>query len=525
MPTRCAAVRLEAFCRFRVKSFLQFLLFVLVITLALAGLYAWKTGQFDRAAGSAAAGPEHALPDVEPAIGRGAVRGLAALDEEFTRVAEAVIPSVVSITSRRAATADPREEWLRQLFGLPPSTRPESVPQGSGAIVSAEGHIVTNVHVIEGAKEIMVTTSDRQRYPAKLLGADASIDLAVLKIDAKGLRPLSFADSEKVRVGQLVFAVGNPFGLQETITQGIISARERLFSSEMAYNDFFQTDAAINPGNSGGPLVNIRGEIVGINNFIFSQSGGSQGIGFSIPANTVRRVLDQIIEHGRVLRPQLGVMLEEFNADLAVQLGLPDDRGALVGAVMPGSPAAEAGLQPGDVIRKFDGKDVRDFIDLRKRVAGAEIDKEVKVEVLRAGKTVEVPVVIRETPPRGQAAMLPAPQSGGVVPQPVPPSLSAPGLAPASGALAGVSVVALTPALIARHGLPENIEGVLVTEIARRSPARTRLQPGDAIEQINDTPVTGLEEYNAAVAALGPDEPAMLLLARGRVRSFEVVAP
>jgi serine protease Do len=441
-------------------------------------------------------------------------------------VAEAVIPSVVSITSRRGMASDPREELLRQFFGLPPSPRAESVPQGSGAIVSSEGHIVTNVHVIEGAEEIMVTTSDRRSFPAKLLGADASLDLAVLKIEAEGLRPLSFADSEKVRVGQLVFAVGNPFGLQETITQGIISARERLFSSETAFNDFFQTDAAINPGNSGGPLVNIRGEIVGINNFIFSQSGGSQGIGFSIPANTVRRVLDQILEHGRVLRPQLGVMLEELNAGVAGQLGLPDDRGALVGAVVPGSPAAAAGLQRGDVIRKFDGRDVRDLFDLRKKVAGAKIDQEVKVEVLRDGKSLVLPVMIRETPPRGRAGALPAPPSGGVVPQPLPPALPAPGQPTASGgALAGVSVVQLTPALIARHSLPQNIEGVLVGEVAPRSPAAARLRPGDAIEQINDTPVTNVEEFNAAVAALGPDEPAMLLLARGRVRSFEVLAP
>jgi serine protease Do len=509
-----------------VKSFLQFLLFVLVITLALAGLYAWKSGQFDRGASAPPAKQQHALPDVKPAIGRGAVPGLAALDEEFTRVAEAVIPSVVSITSRRGMASDPREELLRQFFGLPPSPRTESAPQGSGAIVSSDGHIVTNVHVIEGAEEIMVTTSDRQRFPAKLLGADASLDLAVLQIKAEGLRPLSFADSEKVRVGQMVFAVGNPFGLQETITQGIISARERLFSSETAFNDFFQTDAAINPGNSGGPLVNIRGEIVGINNFIFSQSGGSQGIGFSIPANTVRRVLDQILEHGRVLRPQLGVMLEELDAGVAGQLGLPDDRGALVGAVVPGSPAAVAGLQRGDVIRKFDGRDVRDLFDLRKKVAEAKIDQEVKVEVLRDGKSLVLPVMIRETPPRGRAGALPAPPSGGVVPQPLPPTLPAPGQQAASGgALAGVSVVQLTPALIARHSLPQNIEGVLVGEVAPRSPAAARLRPGDAIEQINDTPVTNVEEFNAAVAALGPDEPAMLLLARGRVRSFEVLAP
>ena len=508
------------------KSFLQFLLFVLVITLALAGLYAWKSGQFDRGAAAPAAKQEHALPDVKPAIGRGAVPGLAALDEEFTRVAEAVIPSVVSITSRRGMASDPREELLRQFFGLPPSPRRGSVPQGSGAIVSSDGHIVTNVHVIEGAEEIMVTTSDRQKFPAKLLGADASLDLAVLQIEAQGLRPLSFADSEKVRVGQLVFAVGNPFGLQETITQGIISARERLFSSETAFNDFFQTDAAINPGNSGGPLVNIRGEIVGINNFIFSQSGGSQGIGFSIPANTVRRVLDQILEHGRVLRPQLGVMLEELDAGVAGQLGLPDDRGALVGAVVPGSPAAAAGLQRGDVIRKFDGRDVRDLFDLRKKVAEAKLDREVKVEVLRDGQSVVLPVMIRETPPRGRAGALPSPPSGGVVPQPVPPAaLPAPAQPASGGALAGVSVVDLTPALLERHRLPENIAGVLVSEVAPRSPAAARLRPGDAIEQINDTPVTDVESFNAAVAALGADEPAMLLLARGRVRSFEVVAP
>jgi serine protease Do len=508
-----------------VKSFLQFLLFVLVITLALAGLYAWKSGQFERGGAAAPAKQEHALPDVKPAIGRGAVPGLAALDEEFTRVAEAVIPSVVSITSRRGASSDPREELLRQFFGLPPSSRTQSAPQGSGAIVSSQGHIVTNVHVIEDAEEIMVTTSDRQRFPAKLLGADASLDLAVLKIEAEGLRPLPFADSEKVRVGQVVFAVGNPFGLQETITQGIISARERLFFSETAFNDFFQTDAAINPGNSGGPLVNIRGEIVGINNFIFSQSGGSQGIGFSIPSNTVRRVLDQILQHGRVLRPQLGVMLEELNPEVASQLGLPDDRGALIGGVVPGSPAAEAGLQSGDVIRKFDGKEVRDLFDLRKKVAAAKVGNEVKVQVMRGGKAVDLPVVITETPPRGRMTGLPAPQGGAVVPQPLPPALPAPGRTIDGGALAGVSVVDLTPALIARHRLPENIEGVLVTEVTRRSPAAARLQPGDAIEQINDTPVTNREEFNAAAAALGADEPAMLLLARGRVRSFEVVAP
>jgi serine protease Do len=522
---RCAAGQLEADCTVSVKSFLQFLLFVLVITLALAGLYAWKSGHFDGTAEPAAARQEHALPDVKPAIGRGAVPGLAALDEEFTRLAEAVIPSVVSITSRRAAPSNPRDELLRQFFGLPPSARPEAVPQGSGAIVSSEGHIVTNVHVIEGADEILVSLSDSRRLAARLLGADPQTDLAVLKIEAEDLRPLSFADSEKVRVGQLVFAIGNPFGLQETITQGIISARERFFSSELS-NDFFQTDAAINPGNSGGPLVNIRGEIVGLNNFIFSQSGGSQGIGFSIPANTVRRVLDQILEHGRVLRPLLGVMLEQLNPAVAERLGLPDDRGALVGDVVAGSPAAEAGLRAGDLIRKFAGRDVLDFIDLRKRVANAEVDTEVELEVLRNGQTLQLPVTLREMPMRDRPMALPGPAPGAVVPQPLLPAPSLPAVPPArGGALAGVSVAEITPAAVARHRLPENVEGVLVREVAPNAPAAGRVQPGDAIEQVNDTPVTSPAEFAEAVAALPEGEPVMLLLSRGRVRSFEMVTP
>jgi len=495
------------------KSFLQFLLFVLAITLALAGLYAWKSGAFERAqmpSFASASADANATPLIRP----GSIPGLSALDEEFGRVAEAVVPSVVSITAPRGENVDPREEILRQFFGMGRSPRSEkTAAQGSGVIVSPEGHIVTNLHVIEGASEATVSLSDGRRFPAKLLGADPLSDIAVLKIDATGLRPLGFADSEKVRVGQLAFAVGNPFGLQESVTQGIISARERLFSSE-SVNEFFQTDAPINPGNSGGPLVNIRGEIVGINNFIFSQSGGSMGIGFAIPANTVQRVFDQILQHGRVLRPYFGVVLQPITPEMASHLGLADARGALVGAVLPDSPAAKAEVRPGDVIQKFDGRDIRDFHELRKRVAEAKIGAEVRVGVLRDGKALDLSVQIMELPEVNGTALVPPP-SGGVTPQPLPHG----------NALTGVSVREISPASIAQYHLPSGIEGVLVQAVAAGATAEVALRAGDVIEQINDTPITSMADFLRAAASLSPGDKAILLIARGPVRAFEVVGP
>jgi serine protease Do len=501
------------------KSFIQFLLFVLAITLALAGLYAWKSGQFDRGGASTPAGA-HALPSVKPALGAGSLPGLAELDAEFGRLAEAVIPSVVSITARRGTAVDPREEFLRQLFGMRRPMKPESSPQGSGAIVSSEGHVVTSLHVIAGASEVAVTLSDGQKAPAELLGYNETLDVAVLKINVEGLRPLAFADSEEVRVGQLVFAVGNPFGLQETITQGIISARERLFASE-SDKEFFQTDAPINPGNSGGPLVNIRGEIVGINNFIFSQSGGSQGIGFAIPANAVRRVVDDVLRPGGAARPMLGVVLRPLDDVLAARLGLPDSRGALVDAVGPDSPAAKAGIRAGDLIVKFNGREIRDFSELRRRVSQAKVGEDLPVEVLRDGKKVSLKVRLVEEPRAGRAA-LPAPPQGGLVPQPAP---TQPQGAAGANALSGLAVSGITPALVSRFNLPENIQGVLVDSVAPGSPAEGILQPGDAIEQVNDAAVASAADFETAVEALAPGERVIVLLSRGRVRSFAVVGP
>jgi len=495
------------------KSFLQFLLFVLIITLALAGLYAWKSGHVETSGSPAAASSPSALPPVGPALKSSRIPGLAGLDEELGRVAEAVIPSVVSMNVLKGAAVDPREALLMQYFGL--GRRPPTAETGSGAIVSAEGHIVTNVHVIDNASEVTVTLSDGQRVPGKVLGVDPLSDIAILQIDVKGLKPLAFADSEKVRVGQLVFAVGAPYGLQESVTMGIISARDRLISSETS-NEFFQTDAPINPGNSGGPLINIHGEIVAINNSIKTESGGSQGLAFSIPSNTVRRVLEQILQHGRVPRPYLGVVMLPLDANLARQLGLPHARGALVDAVFADSPAAAAGIRRGDFVIKFGGREIRGFSDLRKRVAETGINQKVVLDILREGQVVQVPVTIIE---QGQPVP-PASSSGAVAPQ--PPAGSA---APAGIALSGVTVEPLTPDLIARRRLPENISGVMVQSIAPGSPALGVLQAGDAIERINDTAISSPEDFAAAAGALAPGERAILLLARGRVRSFEVVGP
>lgn len=490
------------------KSFLQFLLFVLVITLVLAGLYAWKSGRFGQPVDQAQTG-QSVLPQVKAAVGTARIPGLAALDDELGRVAEAVIPSVVSISAVKNPAVDPREDLIRQYFGF--GRRPPVAETGSGVIVSEQGHIITNLHVIDGAAEVSVTLSDGQSLPGKVLGADPVSDVAILKVDASGLQPLALADSEKVRVGQLVFAVGAPYGLQESVTMGIISARDRLISSESS-NEFFQTDAPINPGNSGGPLVNIHGEVVAINNSIKSESGGNQGVAFSIPSNTAKRVLEQILEHGRVLRPYLGVVMLPLDAGTARQLGLPNERGAFIDAVFADSPAAAAGLRRGDFVVKFDGRDIRGYRDLRKRVSESSVGQKAELEVLREGKSVKVPVTIVE---QGQTA--PVPVAGSTM-QTAPPA------APA-GPLSGVTVRSIPPQVAVRLGLPDGVEGVLVQSITNGSPAAGILRPGDVIEQINDNPVTTPEEFAAVAGAIGPGQRAIALLSRGRVRSFEVVGP
>lgn len=371
-----------------------FLLFLCVLALAIGSLAFWKLihPEIPQAAvfvghrGPAQAGPTK--------ISAGTDSALAAMDEEITSLVDRAIPSVVSIIT---TAAPDREALLRQFFGIGRGKSAQVRNMGSGMIVSPEGYVVTNWHVVNGATQVTVQLSDGRTLEAKLAGADQRSDIAILKIEADGLTPIELGDSEQVKVGQTVFAVGNPFGLQETVTQGIISAKGRRTLSE-AENEFFQTSTTINPGNSGGPLIDIHGQVIGVNNFILSHSGGSEGIGFSIPSNVARRVFEDIVHHGRVIHPWFGVVMRPLTSTLAQQLGLSDTHGALVAATLANSPAERSGLHVGDVIVSFDGKPIRDGKDLRNRIAEAGVGVPATFVVLREGKELELKVVMEEEP-------------------------------------------------------------------------------------------------------------------------------
>jgi len=364
------------------RNLLRFLVFVAAAACAVGAVYFWKM-----------VAPSSPAQAPAPAVAAPAAPGrLAEMDREFTSLVANVLPSVVSINAIPPDAVDPRANLLQSLFGAGPENRPADL--GSGVIVSKDGYIVTNVHVIQNAGAVEVHLNDGRMLPAKFVGADRLADVAVLKIDGGDLQPLAFADSDEVHVGQMVIAVGNPLGLQESVTKGIISGKGRKRTSEDA-NEFFQTDAPINPGNSGGPLVDLNGRIVGLNNFIIQNTNG---LGFAIPSNTVRKVFDNIREFGHVIHPWFGVVMHPITPAVASQLGLPDTKGALIQATMDNAPAARAGLRPGDVILSYNGHPIADWKDLRKRVAETEPGHEVTVGVLREGRNLKIPVKIEKQP-------------------------------------------------------------------------------------------------------------------------------
>ncbi len=358
------------------RNLLTFLAFVALSAAVVGLLFLWKS-----------------TPVQAPALAPSARSLLEQTDEEFTSLVGRVLPSVVSINALPADAVDPRAALLRRLIGsAPEGGQPPDL--GSGAIVSGDGYIVTNWHVIAKAAAVEIHLNDGRTLPAKFVGADRMSDVAILKIEAAGLSPLEFGNSDEVRIGQMVIAVGNPFGLQETVTKGIVSGKGRRMMSEEA-NDFLQTDAPINPGNSGGPLVDRNGKIIAINNAVIRNT---DGIGFAIPANAVKRIFESIRDFGRVIRPWFGVSMMPLTPGMARELNLPDARGAFVQSIMAGSPAARAGLEPGDVIVSYNGRPVADWSDLRNRVVETEPGKLVVIGVLRAGKPLTLQATIEKQP-------------------------------------------------------------------------------------------------------------------------------
>lgn len=367
------------------------LLLLLVIGI-LAG-YAWW--RYDHRDGRYA--PEKFTPLVAPKLNLDDVKVLAAVDAEYTKLVQSVVPGVVSITSSRTVTQLAPLTIEDLIAGRQRAQRAKSTSLGSGAIVSKEGHILTNHHVIAGMTEIRVQLTDGRNLPAALIGSDPSTDIAVLRIDASSVEPLPLGDSDDLRVGQQVFAVGNPYGLEESVSRGILSAKGRQMASDSAV-EFLQHDAAVNQGNSGGPLLNVRGEIIGINSQIFSRTGGWQGISFAIPSNTARRILEGIVKRGRVVRGYLGVVMQEITPALARNFGLADASGAIITDVTPGSPAALSGLQAGDVVRTVGGKRIKGVQHLRQIIASTEIGSELEFGVIRNGAEVKSTAKIAEMP-------------------------------------------------------------------------------------------------------------------------------
>jgi len=391
---------------------------------------------------------------------------------------------------------------------------------GSGVIVTNEGHIITNNHVVTDRQgrpvdQIEVQLSDGQTKKARLVGADEQVDLAVLKIDEPGVKPLKLADSDMVQPGDFVLAIGNPLGFEETVTDGIISSKGRPNRSD-AFAGLLQTNAAINPGNSGGPLINIRGEVIGINTAIASTTGGSQGLGFAIPSNTVHMALESLLKQGRIIRGYLGIQTGPLQRGTSGS----DTGGVTVGEVLSGSPAEQAGLQPGDVIQKFDGHEVQNLRALRTLVAQAPLDKQVELQVIRDGKPLTVKTQIKEQPVDYESArVLPH----GNQPQPQGPQ-QPDDQETADSPLDSIHVGELTPEMARQLDLPPNVKGVLVTDVDPDS-GMAELQKGDVIEEINQQPVTSVSDFKKIAGSLDPNQPQVLSLCRHRARSFLVLRP
>ena len=430
----------------------------------------------------------------------------------FAPIVKTVLPDVVNISTSKVVKAS-REEQFEMPDGMPPffqqffgqqfgpdqqsgpnqgNRSPRQRDQredslGSGVIVSPDGYILTNNHVIEGATDVRVTLSDKRQLKAQVVGSDPKTDIAVLKVEGSGFPAITIGDSSKVQVGDYALAIGDPFGVGKTVTMGIISAMNRGNLGIEDYEDFIQTDAPINPGNSGGALVNDRGELVGINTAILSHgSGGNQGIGFAIPVNLARGVMNQILDHGKVNRAYLGIMVQDVTPGISKAMGLKDMKGVLVGDVTPSGPASNSGVQRGDVILEINGKPMEDTRELRMTVSMMDPNATAKLKLLRNGNPMDVTVKLGELPTDKEQAKTEEGSS--------------------DQALDGVTVENLTSQSARQLGLPATTTGVVVTDINPSSPlASTGLQRGDVIQEVNHQPVKNVAQLEEAVRKAGKD--------------------
>jgi Do/DeqQ family serine protease len=447
----------------------------------------------------------------------------AGTQNSYADVVARVSPSVVTVRSERRGRAGQQHPFMndpmfREFFGdrMPqgPQTPRREEGLGSGVIVTTDGYLLTNHHVVDGADEIRVELSDRRVLTAKIVGSDPPSDLAVLKIEATNLPALPLGDSDKVRVGDMALAVGNPLGIGQTVTAGIISAKERTTSGvgDGSFANFIQTDAPINRGNSGGALVNTNGELIGINSQILSPTGGSIGIGFAIPSNMAKGVMEQLIKGGKVRRGQLGVQIQEVTSDIAASLDLKEVRGVIIGAVTPGSAGERAGLKQGDVITAVNGAAVNDVNGLRNRIASTAPGTDVTLTVVREGREQQVRATLGEftqAAARGEGG--PEPGAGN-------------GAGESTGRL-GLRVQPLTPELASELQLQTGAQGVVVSEVDPDGPAADAgIQRGDVIVQVNRQPVRSSAGLNEAIGR-GGARPVLLLVNRRGTTIFLTVRP
>ena len=435
---------------------------------------------------------------------------------DFVNLAKKIRPSVVNISTTQTSEGrggsqefsspfgedDPFNDFWRRFFGGPMPRGPQRQRSlGSGFIIDPDGSILTNNHVVENASKIVVKLSDNIEYEAKVVGRDPKTDIAVIKIDVKGtLVAANFGDSDTLEVGEWVVAIGNPFGLDSTVTSGIVSAKGRHIG-QGPYDNFIQTDASINPGNSGGPLLNLRGEVVGINTAIFSRTGGNIGIGFAIPINLVKELLPQLRGKGKVVRGYLGVLIQKVTPDIAESLAMDRSYGALVANVSKDGPAEKAGVKVGDVIIEFDGKEVKDSADLPIIVARTPVDKKVRMKVLRDKKETVLNVAVGEL--KDEEVVATAPEKGEL----------------------GLTVQRLTPQMAESLGI-EKAEGVVVSAVEPASAAdEAGIRRGDIIVEVDRKPVRSVDDYKKAIAGARKGRGVLFLVRRGESTLFLALKP